>query len=289
MSPATAAAPRPATVLECGKSLAVASCLGPPARRRRCAIRHSRAVLRDRLMETNPYQSPAEVNAEGGVDRAARTRLADAIRRYLDEQTSAFQFDEVVQEYQDSPDTAVRLVAQAVWCHYDDCVDHRAGLSKPEWDYFQRLLLLLDSESQVEVQRVRRWSWTQLLALACLAGLGWCVWQFGWGFHLVAYLVPCGLVSMALAFLRGRRKPGPYDRVLTPFASFAELNAAYRTAAGFVKKRFPRTMQVRQVHSKVAMLGVWLNGLALWTLVSPIILLAQVLPQKESTTRVRSV
>jgi hypothetical protein len=226
----------------------------------------------------NPYQSPAIVDGEGGIDRAARARLAEAIRRFVDEQISAFDFDEVVQEYQSSPDTAVRLVAQAVWYHYDDCVDHMAGLSKLEWDYFQRLLLLLDSESQVEVERVRRWSWTQLPALGCLGALGWCVWRFGWGLHLLAYLVPCGLVSMAMSFLRGRRKPGPYDRVLTPFSSFAELSAAYRKTVGFVKKRYPRTLKVRKVHSRVAMLGVWLNGFALLTLLSPIITASRCCP-----------
>jgi hypothetical protein len=172
-------------------------------------------------IEPNPYQSPAIVDAEGGIDRAARTRMAEAIRRFLDEQISAFDFDEVVQEYQNSPDTAVRLTAQAVWYHYDDCVDHKASLSKPGWDYFQRLLLLLASESQVEVTRVRRWCWTQPVALACLAWLGWCVWQFGLGRHLPALLVPCGLVSMGIAFVRYRRKPGPYDQVLAPFSSGA--------------------------------------------------------------------
>jgi hypothetical protein len=83
------------------------------------------------------------------VNRDDRNRLAELIRRYLDEDIMAFDFDEALDEFRESADDAVRFVSDALWYHYDDCDDHLVVLSKQEWNYFQRLLLLLESNSTV--------------------------------------------------------------------------------------------------------------------------------------------
>jgi hypothetical protein len=239
-------------------------------------------------MHPNPYDPPAASGVEPSVDRAARTAVAEQIRRFLDERTSAFQFDEALDPFQASSDPTVRFVARTVWFHYDDCQDHFVTLAKPEWDYFQRLLLLLESDQQIELVSVRRWSWTQLLALGCLAGFGWCVWRFGWGQHLLAFSIPFGIVSMIIAWLRARiRFRGAYDQILAPFATFAELSTAYRTAAGFAKKRYPHGLAKRRIRSRVAEFGLRLQWYALWLMLSPIPLLVQTLPVSETRTRVK--
>lgn len=76
-----------------------------------------------------PIESPRDI-----VDRAQRDEVAAAVRQFLDEAVTAFEFDERLDQFRNSPDSAVRFVAQGVWLHYDDCDDHLVALTKPEWD-----------------------------------------------------------------------------------------------------------------------------------------------------------
>ncbi|MBN2024875.1 MAG: hypothetical protein JW809_19000 [Pirellulales bacterium] len=237
----------------------------------------------------NPYAAPYDNPPEGGrLDREARSGLADAIRQFLDEKKSAFAFDEALDAFRDSSDPTVRHIAQAAWYHYDDCQDHMVTLSKPQWDYFQRMLLVLESDRQIEVASVRRWCWTQWAALACLAGFGWCVWRFGWGMHLLAFSMPFGLVSIAISLVRRWRvRRAAFDAILVPFASFGELSAAYRATPSFAKRRYPRTLAGRRIRSPLAAFGVGLQLYATWLMFAPIPLLVQTLPLKEMRTRVK--
>ena len=241
-------------------------------------------------MDANPYESPADVlDTDTPPDRAARTALAQTIRQFLDARISAFAFDEALDPFRGSSDSTVRFVAQAVWYYYDDCTDHMVTLSKPEWDYFQRLLLLLESDGQIITTSARRWSWTQLVALGCLIALGWLTWQSGWGPHLWVLSIPFGLVSMALAFLRNRnRSSAVYDPILTPFSSFAELSDILRKTAGFTKQRYPGALSKRRIRSPVAEFGIRLQFFAGWLLFSPIPLLVQSFPRTETRTEVKA-
>ncbi|TWU30305.1 hypothetical protein [Bythopirellula polymerisocia] len=64
------------------------------------------------------------------IVREARNGLAALIRRYLNEQLTAFEFDDALDEFHESSDDAVRFVADSVWYHYDDCDDHLVVLNK---------------------------------------------------------------------------------------------------------------------------------------------------------------
>ena len=114
-------------------------------------------------MNTNPNESTLPTPPSEHVDRAQRDGLANTIRQFLREQSTAFEFDEALDDYRSSTDPTVRFVTNAAWLHYDDCDDHIVTLSKREWDYFQRLLLLLESDGQIAMTSTRRWSWTQLI------------------------------------------------------------------------------------------------------------------------------
>ncbi len=229
------------------------------------------------------------MTAAPSLDRESRDSLAATIRRFLDGEISAFAFDDALQPCHRSPDPTVRYVANAAWYHYDDCKDHMAALSKPEWDYFQRLLLLLQSDNQVETTTVRHWSWTQLAAIAALLGFAWCIYLYGWGRHLLAFSIPFGLASIAISFFRHRRiAMSPYKPLLTPFSNFQELSHAYRTTAGFAKTRCPAAVERRRIRSRVAEFGARLQLYAVWLMFSPLPLLVQSLPIAETRTRVRS-
>jgi hypothetical protein len=97
------------------------------------------------------------------IDCAARNEVIAAFEAYLDDTITAFEFDDRLQEI-DSEDRTVNEVVRAAWFHYDDCVDHKVHLSKQEWDYFQRLLLILRSDAELSSSEMRRWSWDHALA-----------------------------------------------------------------------------------------------------------------------------
>jgi hypothetical protein len=175
-----------------------------------------------------------------------------------------------------------------VWFHYDDCRDHLAMLSKPEWDYFQRLLLLLESSHQIEITKVRRWSWTQIPAIACLAGFVWCALHFGWGPQALALSIPFGIISIAISFCtRPNRLIGPYDPIVMPFSSIAELCETRRAVPGFSKKQCPRGVPPRHIRSRLSEFRIRLQLYAGWLILSPVPLLLQAFPSTETQTRVR--
>jgi hypothetical protein len=228
-------------------------------------------------------------DASVAVDREGRDLLSATMRRYMDHELSAFAFDADLQRFYESPDPTVRFVVQALWYHYDDCRDHVAMLSKPEWDYFQRLLLLLSSNHQVETHAVRLWSWTQIVAIACLAGFGWCAFRFGWGPQILVFSIPFGAISIAISLWRRPSRPvDPYEPVLMPFGSFGELAEARMAVPGFQKAQWRRGTPPRRIRSKMSEFRLWLQLYAFWLIMSPIPLLMQAFPSKEVRTRVRA-
>lgn len=225
----------------------------------------------------------------GRIDRHARNRLAHAIRRYEDELLSAFAFDEEIFEIRKATaDKTVQYVVDTLWLHYDDCKDHLAGLSKPEWDYFERLILLLESDAEIERFRQRHWSLRQLVAGLSLIGFGLCVTRLGIGWHLFGFALLFGPISLFLSYWRiysDRRQAGERLRLM-PFSSFSELRAVRRTVAGFSKRRRKADAKVRQVHGRLLTTVVWIQTAVLWSFISPLILAFQALPEKEVSTRI---
>lgn len=224
------------------------------------------------------------------TDRQARNRLANAIRRYMDEALTAFAFDEEINEIRtETADSTVHFVVDSLWLHYDDCKDHLAGLSKPEWDYFQRLTLLLESDAQIERVRRRRWSVRQTIAAAGVITFGLCAIRFGVGWHLFGFAVLFGPLSILLARWRNRAEGRLAEEQLrlAPFSSFAELRAARKAVPYFSKKKYPAGATTRIVHGRLMTMAVWLQTAVLWSFASPLILLFQTLPEKEVHTRIR--
>jgi len=228
-----------------------------------------------------PFESPTDV-----VDRTQRDALAAVVRQFLDDDVTAFEFDEQLDEFRNSSDSAVRFVAQAVWLHYDDCDDHLVALAKPEWDYFQRLLLLLESNRCVQTKISRRWSLSQLIALLSLLGFLWVAFQVGWGYHLLIAAVPFGIISIGISWLRRTTvNVGPYDPIIFPFATFSDLKSTYDGVV-FKKSRYPQRMKTRRIRSPF-MSGVYqIQFYVMWLMLSPIALVIQVFPPAETHTRV---
>jgi len=107
------------------------------------------------------------------VDRAARDKAADLLDRYLREEIGASDLDEGLQKVDDeTEDPTLGHVILQLWFFYDDFLDHKVVAEKEQWDFLQRLLLLLRSDGTIEERSTRRWTIRQGLALLGIAGRG---------------------------------------------------------------------------------------------------------------------
>lgn len=224
------------------------------------------------------------------VDRQNRDALVDAMGRYLSGEITAFDLDdEIFRISECSTDATIEYAALALRSLYDELPDDQVEFSQEQSDYCQRLILLLQSNAYVEVQKRRRWSMTQLVAgiglLAFLAGAA----QLGWGYRLVALAVPFGLASMVLARLRRGRwsvQPESAGVALTLSSGVLELLAVRHRVTDFAKDQRPESRPGRQIRLTWANAILLVPIYAAWLILSPVVLLLQMLPITEIQTRV---
>lgn len=232
---------------------------------------------------------PTHVGEGAGdqLNRNERDALGELIRRYLNDELSAFQLDEALDEYHETQDAAVRYVCEQLWYLYDDCDDHQVVLEKAEWDFIQRLLLLLESDHRVVSTKHWEWHWTQAVALLALVGFGLVAFTQGWGEHLFIASIPFGIVSLVIGQLRIRRylaAADSYRAILFPFATFGELRRAYEQV-GFRKIRYPQHLRGRRIRSQGSEVFWNLYSVIFCLICSPLPLLAQSVPQSNPEHR----
>ena len=240
-------------------------------------------------MQLNPYEPP-EANArnDGAAELPSRDSLATTIRAFLSSDITAFEFDERLDAFRDSKDSVIQHVVEAVWFHYDDCDDHRVCMSKTEWDYFQRLLLVLSSDCRIEKKTERRWSPKQLVAAVSLCVFTYFSFRMGWGSQLFILAIPFGFISIALSFWHApsQLSDDPFQPIIFPFATFSDLATAYRSSQ-FRKTQYPKQIAKRTIRSPF-MAAFWqIHAYVMWLILSPVPLLFQMFPETRSQTRVR--
>ena len=219
------------------------------------------------------------------VDRKSRDALIAAINRYLDGETTAFKFDDEIFRI-DSQDPTISHAVSQLWFFYDDCKDHKVQLSKEGWDYIQRLILLLQSDAQIEFSTRRRRDFTQLVALAALILFVYEAYWLGWGRQLLALAIPFGLVSIGISWWRDRKPKDKNQIALMPFSSVSELLPVRRSVQNFRKRKYPLGMKPFKIRSRLADFAILLQSYAVWAMFSPLLLIFQALPIKETDTRV---
>ncbi|APZ94147.1 hypothetical protein [Fuerstiella marisgermanici] len=241
-------------------------------------------------MSSNPYAPPKMVEDEVPQVPTTRAGLAALIRSFLDGEIKALDFDDRLDAFRSANDPVMEHVAYASWFHYDDFVDHYACLSKQEWDYFQRLLLMLDSDCTIEVTSRRIWSVRQLVAAVALCGFLYLAVQAGWGKHLSILAVPFGVISILLAYLHRHEDSAgdPYESIIYPFATLSDLETAYRSAV-FRKTQYPKHRPAHRIRSPFMDKFHSLYLHVIWLIFSPIVLLFQAFPQNDSRTTARVV
>ena len=231
--------------------------------------------------------SPLAEQSMNVVDRKSRDIVAAEVRRYLDGETTAFAFDDAIFDVE-SKDPTVNDIVRRLWCHYDDCKDHHVLLSKPEWDYFQRLLLILESDRHIASSKVtRRWQLTQLIAFLALALFMLVVWRFGIGRHLLLFAAPFGVISMLISYWRRATTATDNAAVsLMPFSSFTEIRDTYRSVQHFRKAKYPNDMPDLRIRSDVMHAVMMMPTVIAWLAFAPLVLLFQMLPERHSESRV---
>lgn len=235
-------------------------------------------------MQCNPFEPPrSSLQQQDCTDRVQRQELAFLIRRFLNDEVTAFEFDESLDEFRDSSDATVRFVTDAVWHYYDDCDNHLVTLTKPQWDYFQRLLLLLESNFTTVVERQWHWSMAQPVAAMLLIVCVCIVAMTGFGNHLYLCFIPFGIASILLSLMRQPSiEYGPFHSIMAPFENFQDLRIAYESS-GFKKRRYPVQLNSRQIRSPVTGWFYLCHYYVMWIIHAPIPLALQVFPV--ATTR----
>lgn len=213
------------------------------------------------------------------IDRAARDEVITVFESYLDDQITAFEFDDRLHDV-DSEDWTVNEIILEAWFHYDDGKDHKVNLSKPEWDYIQRLLLILRSDAELSASAEKRWSWDHALAWLALAGFVGIALIAGWGWHLYLWAIPFGIISVLISDYRRRREPVPKANEIAcePFASFSQIRQFRQHLPGFVKQRYRREIGQRTIRGEAEESFSWAFFHCYWILFGPVVLLFQGFP-----------
>lgn len=225
------------------------------------------------------------------VDRDSRNKLTGIIQAFLAGDLGAFEFDEALfADFDKGDDPTIEFIVSALWFHYDDCVDHDVALSRQEWDYFHRLLLVLASDAHIEVASQRIWCPPQLAAAIGLIGFVYCTFWLSFGSHLLVVAIPFGLLSILLSFWREHYTPAQstQEANLFPFSSMSELLALRRSISRFVKQRYPAELGDKQIRTETMERILWFQWHVVWLLLSPIALFFQTLPLRRVSTRVKA-
>ncbi|MBK8477135.1 MAG: hypothetical protein IPL39_12805 [Opitutaceae bacterium] len=223
------------------------------------------------------------------IDRKARNEAAQALRSYMNEETTAFQFDGALRHASGSTgDHTVQAVGRALWSHYDDCRDHKIVASKEAWDYFGRLLLLLESDAEIETTKSwRRWHPLQCVAAVLLLLFLVITFRADFSGHLLPYTLPFGPPSMLLAWLnsRSRRKAIAIKAdALIPFSTVGGLLTVRRQVPNFIKRRYPKAINSRRIRGPIVDRLMWVPVSIAWFMFSPVALFFQMLPGREFKT-----
>ncbi len=220
------------------------------------------------------------------VDRAARNEAVAVIDAYLDDQITAFEFDERLGI--DTQDMLVNEITALAWFHYDDCKDHEIVMTAEQWNLFQRLLLLLKSDADVSAPPAesRRRRWDHWLALAGFASCCTLACWVGWNGWLLPLALPFATLAFFIHAHQVRITPVMSVRELAcfPFASLGELRQVRRRTPGFVKRRHRPEVAGRVVRGEGWEEMTRLIEFVGLGLLAPLALLGQSLPSSRHET-----
>ncbi len=208
-----------------------------------------------------------------------RNELIQCINEYLDGKIQSFEFDEKLGVFSDSKDSTVNHIVHELWFFYDDLVDHHVCADKSNWDYWQRLILILASGVEIEegndIETTDNNGLSKIFALISLAVYGYLILTQSesrsfWKFVL-------WIVSIVICYEQQSDEPTVVPRPdCYPFSNYSEIRKAVRLSGNSKKKKFPREIEGRRIREKSSEIVAYLAFLVGLFYFSPIFLLIQV-------------
>ncbi len=177
-----------------------------------------------------------------------------------------------------------------MWYYYDDCKNHIIVADKETWDLFNRLLLLLESNGELHMEKNKRiWDVNNLIAGLLLLSFIYIVAKTGWGEHLFIYSMPLGIVSIILSFLNIRSERKRYNSKVSiePFPSFRSLRFIRESLPRFRKIKYPIKLSKRRVRNIIFEKTLFFSFRVIWLILAPIALFCQMFPVKEFQSEIK--
>ena len=177
------------------------------------------------------------------IDRQVRDELIADIRGYVSKKGFVVSNPLLAMKYMRSSDSAVSAIAEGFDEFYEDAAMRGDVSEKEVWDCWQRLLVVLSCDAELEERSFHFWHFNQIVAtvLICVliaamsfGGVGWLFFMWGpvWG---------AAETSNYFMRIKYRRLIG--DRVnfnCYPFVSREQIRGAYLESGGFRKEGFER-------------------------------------------------
>ena len=212
--------------------------------------------------------------------RKDRKKLAAVLRAYLNDKLSFRELCEVTATLHESRDPTVAFVIERTGDELEGVIEDPDQLEKSDWDFLQRMLLLLDSNHHVVREYRWHWCYTQIVALAALFWVVWLLVGLGVQWIVVA-TIPATLISLWLFRVRSRKIARPWQEQLEPFGTIEQLRQTYEAVPAFCKQRFPRQKNRGRISQALDGLGLafvfgWI--FAMLVMSPPISLIVQLLP-----------
>lgn len=184
------------------------------------------------------------------VDREARDRVVLKIRDALAQKSDPFDFCyDILQEVGKTADSTVHQICRWIFFYVDHVEWDIRALTRPQWNLWQRWLLILTADAYLDVTERKVWTNSQSLTLLCLMILVVGTLSLGWSGWTVCFWIGVGLLHEILVRSLAQRQAAsqppvdPIDEALWPFASFSELVAVRRSVPGFLKQKYPADWQ----------------------------------------------
>jgi hypothetical protein len=219
--------------------------------------------------------------------------MAEIIRAYMNEEIMAFEFIDPLDEIRaQTEDRTVQNIFGTLWHCHGDLKNHKIVASKELWDYFHRLLLVLESGADIETTVVRKRSFRQPIAACTLAVFVVLAVCLGWGPHLLVAYITLGLVSMLLSYSRSRAIPRPSAVAIAsePFSCISQVLAAHRRVPHFTKRQYPSHLSKRTIRHWILDTDLPLLSSLVMRMIrlmfAPVLLLFQAMPEVDSRTTV---
>lgn len=189
------------------------------------------------------------------VDIENRNELKFVLNEYINERITAFEFDDCLSRIQGrTHDNSVLQMTQQLWFCYSGVEDHKIHANKIQWDWFQRILLFLETENEIEneilINNYKISHWSQIVAFLTLV-FGIFLEKMTDADWLVSVAFPIALTLFLFRKYRCFQFQKKHQSIsninkLTPFGSVLSLFKARKKSRYFSKKKYPEHLKNRE-------------------------------------------